>query len=139
MSSMVRQILTRNSGCWNDDTVKALYKDKFLYTADLIVQYILTSRNITKACQLLSSNSLIHTSIIVPEDKNTCYAKFREADKDIFDGPTRPGDEGILWVAASRHRVRAPKKRARQAREEDSDDEAEGMAAILRRLRQRAP
>jgi hypothetical protein len=95
---MVRQILTRNSGCWNDDTVKALYKDKFLYTADLIVQYILTSRNITKACQLLSSNSLIHTSIIVPEDKNTCYAKFRDADKDIFDGPTRPGDEGILWV-----------------------------------------
>jgi hypothetical protein len=91
---MICQILTRERSCWDDDTIQKLFKKKFIYAADLIVQYILTPRNVMKSCQLLSSNALLRTTISVPEDKNTAYSKFRSADNDLWDDTTRSGGEG---------------------------------------------
>ncbi|KAH3990293.1 hypothetical protein HBI88_226500 [Parastagonospora nodorum] len=87
--------------CWDDPTIQDLYKDKFIYIADLIVQYILTPRNITQTCTVLSSNALIRATIEIPEDRTTAYAKFRAADETLWTDADGPGNEGILWVQES--------------------------------------
>jgi hypothetical protein len=122
--------------CWNDNTIREMFKDKFVYAADLFVDYILSPRKVTQSCQL-SSDALIRATINFPEDPNTVYARFRSADADLWDDETRPGGEGILWVQAleeSASQRSRTKKRPRQDAGDDSD-ENDGMQIALRRRR----
>jgi hypothetical protein len=77
---------------WLDAKINAMYRDRFVYLADCVFQYILSPTAPNTSCTKLSNDRVLRASMEWPVVKSRVYELFRDADDVLWpaDGAVRP-------------------------------------------------
>jgi hypothetical protein len=98
-----------------------MFRDRLVYLADVVFQYVITPRNLNIACQHLSSIDVLRTSMTFPDTKSGAYNRVVNANNILWPKDCRdaPGDHTAFFVEATANiATRKPKRGRRQLEEE---------------------
>jgi hypothetical protein len=111
-----------------------MFRERSVYLADVIFQYILTLRNLNASCQQLSMINVLRTSMTFPDTKSDAYSRFVNANDILWPpgGLNPPGDHTTLFVEATASMATRKSKRSHKQFEEDG---AGSISGAIRRRR----
>jgi hypothetical protein len=77
---------------WLDADINGMYRDRFVYLADCVFQYILSSVALNTSCSKLSNDRVLLASMRWPVEKSRVYELIRDAGHILWpaNGAVRP-------------------------------------------------